>query len=91
MCLVGDCGYSYATVRRLLARRGVRAVIPRRVDQRPNDGRHAPFDRTAYRERNRIERLANRLMQYRRVGTRYERRAAHYLAMLLLAALLLWL
>lgn len=89
--LVGDRGYSYPTVRRLLARRHIRAVIPRRRDQRPGDGRHAPFDRRAYRERNRVERLVNRLKQYRRVATRYEKRARHYLGMLTLAALLLWL
>ena len=52
--LVGDRGYSYRTVRRLLARRGIRAVIPRRSDRRPDDGRYRPFDRTAYRERNRV-------------------------------------
>lgn len=90
-CLVGDRGYSYPTVRRLLVRRHIRAVIPRRRDQRPDDGRYAPFDRVAYRERNRVERLVNRMKQYRRVATRYEKRAAHYLAMLTLAALLLWL
>jgi transposase len=28
--------------------------------------------------------------QYRRLATRYEKRARHYLAMLTLAALLLW-
>jgi transposase len=33
----------------------------------------------------------NRLKQARRVATRYEKRARHYLAMLTLAALLLWL
>ena len=38
-----------------------------------------------------IERLVNRLKQFRRVATRYEKRAASYLAMLTLAALLLWL
>ena len=38
-----------------------------------------------------IERLVNRLKAYQRVATRYEKRAAHYLAVLLLAALLLWL
>jgi transposase len=38
-----------------------------------------------------VERLINRLKQSRRVATRYEKRAAHYLAMLTLAALLLWL
>ena len=89
--LVGDNGYSYPTVRRLLARRGIRAVIPRRSDQRPDDGRHAPFDRATYRGRSRVERLANRLKQYRRVATRYEKRAGHYAAMLTTAAALLWL
>ncbi len=88
--LVGDKGYSYPTVRRLLARRGIRALIPRRSDQHPGDGRHAPFDRTTYRLRNRVERLINRLKQSRRIATRYEKRARHYLAMLTLAALLLW-
>jgi transposase len=90
-CLVGDRGYSYRTVRRLLARRHIRAVIPRRRDQRPTDGRYAPFDRAVYRERNRVERLINRMKQHRRVATRYEKRARHYLAMLTIAAVLLWL
>ena len=89
--LVGDKGYSYPTVRRLLARRGIRAVIPRRSDQQPGDGRHRPLDRAAYRERNRVERLINRLKQYRRIATRYEKRARHYAAMLALASTILWL
>jgi transposase len=91
MQLVGDRGYSYPTVRRLLARRGIRAVIPRRRDQRPDDRRHRPLDRAVYRERNRVERLVNRMKQHRRVATRYEKRAAHYLAMLTVAAALCWL
>jgi transposase len=89
--VVGDKGYSYPTVRRALARRGIRAVIPRRRDQRPDDGRHAPFDRARYRERNRVERLINRLKQHRRIATRYEKRARHYAAMVTVAAVLLWL
>ncbi|CAA9295248.1 MAG: Mobile element protein [uncultured Gemmatimonadaceae bacterium] len=89
--IVGDKGYSYPAVRRALARRGIQAVIPRRRDQRPGDGRYAPFNRAAYRERNRVERLINRLKQHRRIATRYEKRAGHYAAMLTLAATLLWL
>ena len=90
-CCVDDRGYSYPTVRRLLARRGIRAVIPRRRDQRPGDRRHRPLDRPTYRERNRVERLVNRLKQYRRIATRYDKRAAHFLGMLTLACVLLWL
>ncbi len=88
--LVGDKGYSYPGVRRVLAGRGIRALIPYRRDQRPHDRRHRPFDRTAYRGRNRVERLISRLKQSRRVATRYEKHAAHYHAMLTLAALRLW-
>jgi transposase len=47
--------------------------------------------RYIYRERNRIERLINRLKQFRRIATRYEKRAANYLAMITIAAILLWL
>ena len=50
------------------------------------------FDRAAYRERNHVERTINRLKQWRRVATRYEKREANYLAMVTIAAIvLLWL
>lgn len=88
--VVGDKGYSYPNVRRALTRRGIRAVIPRRSDQRPRDGRHR-FDPALYRERNQVERLVNRLKQYRRTANRLEKRSAHFLAMLVLASVLLWL
>ena len=90
LSLVGDKGYSYSSVRRALVRRGIRAVIPRRANQRPLDGRHR-FDTALYRERNRIERLVGCLKQSRRIATRFEKRAAHFLAMLTLASVLLWL
>ncbi|HEX5504777.1 MAG TPA: IS5/IS1182 family transposase, partial [Thermomicrobiales bacterium] len=38
-----------------------------------------------------VERLINRLKQYRRIATRYEKRAANYRAMLTVAAIVLWL
>ncbi len=41
--------------------------------------------------RNRIERLINRLKQYRRVATHYEKQAENYQAMLTVAAIMLWL
>ena len=53
--------------------------------------RRGRFDRAAYRERNRVERTINRLKHFRRVATRYEKRAVHYLAMVLIAVILLWL
>lgn len=85
--VVGDKGYSYHRIRRYLAYRGILAVIPRRSDQ--DEDPH--FDRGLYRERNKVERLVGRLKQWRRVATRYEKRAGSYLAMLMLAAIVLWL
>jgi transposase len=38
-----------------------------------------------------VERLINRLKQFRRVATRYEQRVANYGAMLTITCILLWL
>jgi transposase len=76
--VVGDKGYRSKRIRQYLQRRGIRMTIPRKTNER----RTGRFDRGIYRERNRIERLINRLKQYRRIATRYEKRAANYLASL---------
>jgi len=86
--LAGDKAYTGVATRALLRRRHIRAVVPRRRNER-SDGRHR-FDRETYRKRNHVERLISRLKQFRRVATRYEKRAANYLAMLTLAAITLW-
>jgi transposase len=85
--VVGDKGYSSTTIRRYLRWRGIGVVIPRRSNER----RRGRFDKTAYRQRNVAERLVNRLKQFRRIATRYEKRGGYYLGMLTLAAILLWL
>lgn len=85
--MVGDKAYSSGRNRRYLRRRGIRLTIPRQSNER----RCGKFDRSIYRERNRVERTINRLKQFRRVATRYEKRADNYLAMLTIAASLLWL
>jgi transposase len=85
--VAGDKGYSSRTVRRYRRRRGIGAVIPRRA----NEPQQRPFDREAYRERNRIERLINRLKQNRAIATRYDKLAVSYHAMLTFACILIWL
>jgi len=85
--VVGDKAYSSGKIRRYLRRRGIRITIPRK-----NNERHrGKFDREQYRQRNRVQRTINRLKQFRRVPTRYEKRAENYLAMLTIAAIILWL
>jgi transposase len=85
--LAGDKGYSSRAVRAQLRRRRIRAIIPTKQGQR----RQPQFDRTAYRERNRVERLINRLKQYRALATRYEKLAVTFHALLIIAAILIWL
>ena len=85
--IVGDKGYSSRKIRAYLRRRGIRITIPRKTNER----RTGPFNRAIYRERNRVERLINRLKQFRRLATRYEKRAAYHQAMWVIAATLLWL
>ncbi len=89
--LVGDKGYTGRRLRAYLWRKGIRAVIPRLANERRRGVRWDQTARALYRERNRVERAVNRLKAYRRVATRYEKLAAHYQAMVTLAAILLWL
>lgn len=86
--VVGDKGYTGTPVRSYLRRRGIGAVIPRRARE---SRRGVRFDRAAYRERNRIERLINRLKQHRAIATRYEKLEVSYHALLTIACILLWL
>ena len=62
-------------------------MIPSRADQPENPD----FDRDAYRGRNLVERLVGKLKQFRRVATRYDKLAAHYLAFVQLASAAVWL
>lgn len=65
---------------------GTTPIIPKRSNQK----RRGRFNRGLYRERNRVERLINRLKQCRRIATRYEKYAVNYLAMLMIGAIRLW-
>ena len=74
-------------IRGYLRRRGIVIVIPRQSHQR----QHEPFDKQRYRQRNRVERLINSLKGFRRVATRYEKLSDNYLAMVNIAAIMIWL
>ena len=83
--VLADKGYSYPRCRQALRRRGIRYTIPTRGDQR-----RRRFDRETYRRRNVAERCVSRLKQFRAIATRYEKRAANYRAMVVIASILLW-
>lgn len=85
--LLGDKGYDSDEIRDDLTDRGIEPVIP------PRSNRKTPidYDREAYKRRNLIERCVNRLKQFRRIATRYEKTARAYLSMLCIASTMLWL
>jgi transposase len=85
--LCADKGYAKRVVRDYLRRLGIRITIA----TRSNEHRGGAFDPAIYRTRNLVERLINRLKHFRRVATRYEKRAENYEAMLKLAAIKIWL
>ena len=84
--LIADRAYDARKFRDWLDERGCEVVIP------PNPTRKHPhpFDRNAYKERNVIERMFCRLKDYRRIATRYDKRADTFLSAVLIVATLIW-
>jgi putative transposase len=57
-------------------------VIPPKFNRRAP----LPYDKALYKERNLVERFFNKLKQFRRVATRYDKLLANYRGFVLLAA-----
>jgi transposase len=78
-----------------LRRRGIQHTIPERRDQREHragrPGGTPGFDFDIYRKRNVVERCVDHFKKWRGIATRYEKRAANYRAMVVIAALMIWL
>lgn len=74
--LGADRAYDTNTIRAMIAKAGKQAVIPPRSNRRNPPG----YDKTKYKERNKIERLFGRLKQFRAIATRYDKLAAMFLA-----------
>ena len=84
--LLADRAYDARKFRNWLADQGAEAVIP------PNPTRKHPhaYDPVAYRQRNLIERMFCRLKDFRRIATRYDKRADNFLSAVLLASAVTW-
>jgi transposase len=83
---VADKGYTSQAFRNYLRKKHIRYTIP----HRKNEHRQGRFDKPIYRKRNIVERLINRLKQFRRIATRYEKRAANFAAMITVATIYLF-
>ena len=84
--LLGDKAYDSAELREELGERGTEPVIPNRSNRK----QPFSFSKRLYKLRWRIESAFNRLKDYRRIATRYDRLARNYLASVCLAAALVW-
>ena len=85
--VVADRGYDKQALVDEIERRGAEAVIPTQRDRKVQ----RVIDRHTYKERNLCERFWSKAKQYRRVATRYEKKARNFLAFVQVAALMVML
>ena len=65
-----------------ISAQGAIANIPNRTNRK----RRFRWKKTVYRERNHVERFFNKLKQFRRIATRYDKLGATFFAFIQLAA-----
>jgi transposase len=85
--VIADKGYDANHFVEAIEAKGAEPVIP------PRSNRLNPreYDRHWYKDRNLVERFFNRIKQFRRVATRYEKLDKCFKAMIGLACTMIWL
>ena len=82
--VIADRGYDKKALVEEIESRGAQAVIPTQANRKEQ----REVDEHLYRERNLCERFWSKVKQYRRVATRYEKKAANFLAFVKVAAIM---
>ena len=82
-----DKAYDSNAIRAKLDAKGIDPVIPPKA----NRLEIIVYDKAQYKQRNKVERLFNKLKQFRRVATRYEKLKATFLAFVILALIIIML
>ena len=85
--VIADKGYDADSFIDKIRSLGAEPVIPprsNRVEQRE-------YDRHWYKNRNLVERFFNRIKQFRRIATRYEKLDRNFMAMIDIACICIWL
>lgn len=85
--VLADRGYDSDAIVSAIAEVGAEAVIPPKRNRKIQ----REYDTHLYKERNLVERLFNRLKNFRRVATRYDKLDVTYLGFIYLAAIWIWL
>jgi transposase len=85
--VLGDTAFDADHFRADIAAIDARAVIP----SNPSRAMKLPLDSHIYKERHLVECCFNKLKHFRRVATRYEKTARNFLAIVTVAAIVLWL
>ena len=85
--LLADKAYDISDFRNILISRGSTPVIPCKT----NRIFQISHDEFLYKERNIVERFFNRIKNFRRIATRYDKTARMFMGALFMASILLWL
>jgi transposase len=81
--VIADKGYDADRVRSCIRGQGAIPNIPNRSNRK----RKFRWNKAIYRERNHVERFFNKLKQFRRIATRYDKLGATFFAFIQLAAI----
>ena len=85
--MLADKGYDADHLCDQIAETGTEVVVPPKRNRKVQ----RPYDTELYKERNRIERFFNKLKQFRRVATRYDKLLANFMGFVKIAAIAIWL
>jgi putative transposase len=85
--MLADKGYDADHLIERITETGIGVVIPPKRNRKVQRA----YDAELYKERNRIERFFNKLKQFRRVATRYDKLLANFMGFVKLAAIAIWL
>ena len=82
--VIADKAYDSDPLVKTIEAKGAAAVIPPKVNRKQPRN----FDKYLYKVRNLVERFINRIKQYRRVATRYEKTSRNFLAFIQVASVM---
>ena len=84
--LLADKAYDADAILEAVESKGAQAVIPPKSNRKVQ----REYDKEIYKERNKVERFFNRIKQFRRIATRYEKTATSFMALLCIASFYVW-